>query len=144
MDATPKWVPFLFGSVMILMGALILGALWGYVPTDGGRFTAPSWVIISLGVCLMSAGLGFWLPRQSASLIKSILLVIALGTLALVCNWTAFAPGVEYQSSAALGVMEINGTDQIGGRIAFGLAALATDVFLGFSIYSWFKSRINK
>jgi hypothetical protein len=39
MDNTPKWIPVLFGSVMLLMGTLILGALFGVVPTDeGGRF----------------------------------------------------------------------------------------------------------
>jgi len=144
MDSTPKWIPFLYGSIMILMGTLILGALWGYVPIDGGSFTAPSWVIISLGICLLSAGAAFWLPGKSPSLVKSALLIITLVALALVCNWTAFAPGVEYQSSAILGMIEITGKDQIGGRIVFGLAAVTIDLIILAVFISFFRQSHRK
>lgn len=144
MDSTPKWIPFLYGSILNLMGTLILGALWGYVPTDGGRFTAPSWVIISLGICLLSAGAAFWLPSKSPSLVKSALLVITLIALALVCNWTAFAPGVEYQSSATLGMIEIAGQDQIGGRIVFGLVAVIIDLVILAIFVNLFKQSHSK
>jgi hypothetical protein len=57
MDNTPKWIPILFGGVMLLMGVLILGALFGIVPTDEeGQFLAPPAIIGSLGFGFILGG----------------------------------------------------------------------------------------
>jgi hypothetical protein len=38
---TPRWIPLFIGSIMMLMAALILGAVVGLVPTGAGQFLAP-------------------------------------------------------------------------------------------------------
>jgi hypothetical protein len=144
MNSTPAWIPYLFGSVIILMAALILGAVIGIVPTEGGQFLAPPIVVISIGVCLLSGGLAMWIPQQTPALIKSVLLIISLATLALVCNWTAFAPGVVYHSSTSIGFFEFSGESQFGSRIAFGLAAILVDIFILSILSGWVRSLFTR
>src|SRR4030042_5805722 len=102
MNDTPAWIPVLFGCVMLLMGALILGALFGIIPTDGGQFLAPSPVILALGLSLILGGFLFWIPRTVPSLVRTFLFLIALALVGVVCNWTAFAPDVVYTSSTSI------------------------------------------
>ncbi|MBM3122051.1 MAG: hypothetical protein FJZ97_07680, partial [Chloroflexi bacterium] len=90
--STPVWIRVLFGAIPILMGVLILGAQAGVVPTDGGSFHAPPWVILSLGAGLILFGLGLWMPASTPPRLKSAIFLILLLFLAAVCNWTAFAP----------------------------------------------------
>ena len=132
--STPAWIRVLFGAVPILMGMVIIGALAGVVPTDGGRFTAPPWVILSLGVGLILFGLGLWMPASTPAELKSAIFLMLLLFLAAVCNWTAFAPGVVYTSEVSVGGWSTSGEDPIGGRIVFGLVALAVDALLAFTV----------
>jgi hypothetical protein len=128
MDA-PKWIPVLFGSVMLLMGLLILGALFGIIPTEeGGQFLAPPLVIASLGLGLVLGGILIWVPYRTPPMVRSILFLVALALVAVVCNWTAFAPNVAYYSSTSIGPVSITEEGGIGGRIAFGIAALVVDI----------------
>jgi hypothetical protein len=140
MDDVPKGIPILFGAVMVLMGSIILGALLGVVPTDGGQFLAPPFVLTSLGVLLIAGGVALWLPRHSPVWIRSALILLALGLLAIVCNWTAFAPEVVYYSSASIGPVTTGGEDPVGGRLVFGLAAIAVDVFILSILLGWIRS----
>lgn len=140
MNEPPRWIPVLFGAVAFLMGVLILGAFLGIVPTDGGRFTAPPAVILGIGLSLLVGAAIFWLPRTAPAVVRSGLLVLALGLLAVVCNWTAFAPDVIYSSSVSIGPVSFSGSDQVGGRIAFGLAALLVDAVIIATIAGWIRS----
>ncbi|HEY5159145.1 MAG TPA: hypothetical protein VII93_14380 [Anaerolineales bacterium] len=144
MNSTPRWIPILFGGVLILMAAIILGAFFGIVPTEGGQFLAPPVVVISLGLCLLFGGLAMWVPEQAPAILRSGILIIALASLAAVCNWTAFAPGVVFSSSIAIGPFQFNGVDQVGGRIAFTLAAIAVDLIILFAISGWIRSRSRR
>jgi hypothetical protein len=65
-------------------------------------------------------------------------------SLALVCNWTAFAPEVSYSSSTTIGPIQIRGGDQIGGRIVFGAAAIIVDILLISVIIGWIRPRKGK
>jgi hypothetical protein len=141
MNSTPKWIPLLFGSAMILMAAIILGAFVGIIPTEGGQFLAPPIVIVSLGLCLLAGGLAMYIPQKAPVIFRSGLLIIALVSLAMVCNWTAFAPGVIYSSSVSIGSLQVSGEDQIGGRFVFGLAAIIVDLFMVFTIVGWTRNR---
>ena len=58
----PRALPAVVGLVPFLMGAIILGAQAGMVPTDGGAFFAPPLVITSLGVGLVLVALAAWIP----------------------------------------------------------------------------------
>jgi hypothetical protein len=144
MNTTPRWIPLFFGSVMILMAALILGALFGIVPTDGGQFFAPRLVIICLGTCLLAGGLILWIPEQSPVIFRSGLIFLALASLVIVCNWTAFAPDVIYSSSTSIGPFQFSSNDQVGGRIAFAIAAIVVNLFVLYVLVNWMRSLIHK
>jgi hypothetical protein len=128
---------------MILMAAIILGALFGVIPAEG-EFLAPPIVIASIGICLLFGGIAFVVPERTPSLVKSGILFLALMSLALVCNWTAFAPEVSYSSSTTIGPIQIRGGDQIGGRIVFGAAAIIVDILLISVIIGWIRPRKGK
>jgi hypothetical protein len=134
LGSTPVWIRMLFGAAPILMGAVILGALAGVVPTDGGRFLAPPWVILPLGAGLILFGLGLWMPASTPPQLKSAIFLILLLLVAVVCNWTAFAPGIVYTSETTIGGWTTSGEDPVGGRIVFGIVALAIDALLAFSV----------
>jgi hypothetical protein len=139
MNSTPKWIPLLFGSAMILMAAIILGAFVGIIPTEGGQFLAPPIIIVGLGLCLLSGGIAMYIPQKAPVFFRSGLFAIALVSLAIVCNWTAFAPGVVYSSSTSIGLLQFSGEDPIGGRIVFGLAAIVVDLFMLFAVVGWIR-----
>jgi hypothetical protein len=141
--STPRWIPILFGSVMILMALIIFGALYGFIPAEG-EFTAPKFIILSISICLFAAGLAFLIPERAPAILRTALGIIAFATLAAVCNWTAFAPGVTYTSSSSIGPFQFEGEDPIGGRIVFGLAAIAVDIFILAAIIGWLRSHSRK
>jgi hypothetical protein len=68
---------------------------------------------------------------------------LALLFLAITCNWTAFAPGVAYYSSSSVGPLEFSGQDQVGGRIVFGLAAIAVNLLILDVIVGWARGRLR-
>lgn len=140
MNSTPRWIPFLFGGVMLLMGALILGAFLGIVPTNGGQFFAPPLIILALGVGMVLGGFLLWIPQQAPAWMRASLFVLLLALVAVVCNWTAFAPDVVYSSTTSIGPVSFSGEAPLGGRIVFGIAALVVDAFILFAIISWARS----
>lgn len=143
MNETPRWIPILFGTVMILMALIILGAFYGYIPAEG-EFTAPPAIILSIAICLLAAGLAILIPPGAPAILRTAIGTIAFITLAAVCNWTAFAPGVTYTSSTSFGPFSFEGEDQIGGRIAFGLAAIVVDIILVSSLFHWLRKVTRK
>jgi hypothetical protein len=142
--STPVWIRVLFGAVPILMGVVILGAQAGVVPTDGGRFLAPPWVILSLGAGLIVFGLGLWMPAATPPRLKSAIFLCLLLLLAAVCNWTAFAPGIVYTSETTIGGWTTSAEDPIGGRIVFGAVALAVDALLAFTVIDLVRRAIRR
>ena len=143
MNSTPRWIPILFGSVMILMALIIFGAVYGFIPAEG-EFKAPKVIILSISICLVTAGLAILIPQSAHTILRTALGIVAFSTLAAVCNWTAFVPGVSYTSSSSIGPFQFEGEDPIGGRIVFGLAAIAVDVFIIAAIIGWLRSRSRK
>lgn len=144
MTTPPRWIPIFFGAAMVLIAALILGAVFGVVPTQDGQFLAPRIIVAGLGVCLLSGGLAMWVPQRAPALVRSALFLVALGSIATVCNWTAFAPEVVYNSSTSIGPVEFSRQDQFGGRIVFGLVALAIDLFILSAIVGWARAWFDK
>ena len=129
----------LFGLAAVGMGALILGALWGWVPTEGGRFLAPTPVILSLGLGLGLFGVLLMIPVQLAGFIRGALFLLVMILVAVVCNWTAFAPEVVYSSTTSLGSSTTTAEDPMGGRVVFTVAALVVDGILIASLVGWIK-----
>lgn len=129
---------------MIGMGMLVVCLLIGVFPTSRGAESAPSWVLASIAGGLILAGMLIVLPVETPGFIRSLLGLCALVPGAIVCNWTAFAPGVYYTSEVSVGPVSVWGEDQIGGRIVFGIAALVVDALLGWVIFYEVRRRIGK
>ncbi len=138
MNETPRWIPILFGSVMILMALIILGAFYGYIPAEG-EFTAPPAIILSIAICLLAAGLAILIPPGAPAILRTALGIITFISVAAVCNWTAFAPEVTYTSSTSIGPFSFEGEDQVGGRIIFGFVAIVVDIILISSLILWIR-----
>jgi hypothetical protein len=122
------------------MALIILGEVYGYIPTEG-EFTAPKVIVLSISICLFAAGLAILIPQSAPAILRTGRGIVAFTTLAAVCNWTAFAPGVTYTSSSSIGPFQFQGEDLIGGRIVFGLAAIAVGIFIIAAIIRWLRSR---
>jgi hypothetical protein len=140
----PWWIPLLFGFAMIGMGVLIVCLVTGIFPMTRGAGDAPRWVMVAIAGGLILGGFLMILPQESPAFIRSILGLGALVLAAVVCNWTAFAPGVHYSSEVSFGPVSVWGEDQVGGRIMFGLAALAVDALLGWVVFYEVRKRLGK
>jgi hypothetical protein len=123
-------VPVFFGGVCFLMGLVILGAQAGVIPTTEGAFFAPPRVITALAIGLMLVALVTWIPARSPAFLRGLLGFLALAMFAVVCNWSAFTPNVRYSTNFQIGPFSGSGEDPIGGRIVFGIVALAIDGLL--------------
>ena len=143
-DGGPVWIRIVFGLGAALMGALILGALAGVVPTDGGVFGAPAGVILALGAGLILFAVMLWIPRSAPGVVRTILGGLLFLLVAGVCNWTAFAPGVHYTSETTIGGWTTSGEDPVGGRIVFGAAALAIDAVLAYGIFDAVRRALRR
>lgn len=106
-------------------------------PTGDGEFLAPPIIIAALSLCLILGGLVLWLPHHWPPLIRTTIFLAALASLVTVCNWTAFAPDVVYESSTSIGPVTFHSDSGIEGRIAFGVAAIAVDVFVLSALVGW-------
>jgi hypothetical protein len=87
-------------------------------------------VILSLAGGLILFAAAVWIPGTAPKALRLGLPAILLLLVAVVCNWTAFAPGLRYTSEVAIGPWTSSGEDQAGGRIAFGVVAAAIDAVL--------------
>ncbi len=126
---------------MLLMGGTIIGALVGIVPVEeGGKFLAPSPIIAALGFGLVLGGLLFWIPDRMPALLRTCLFLSALALVAVVCNWSAFAPNVVYGSSTSIGPVTLTDKSDTGPRIVFGLVALMLDAAFVSTLISWLRS----
>ena len=143
-DGGPVWIRILFGLGSALMGALILGALAGLVPTDGGAFAAPAGVILALGAGLILFAIMLCIPRSTPRALRTLLGVLLFVLVAGVCNWTAFASGVRYTSQTTIGSWITTGEDPVGGRIVFGLVALAIDAVLAYGIFDAIRRALRR
>jgi hypothetical protein len=132
------------GLVCCFLGIIILGALAGIIPTDEASFLAPPAILFTIGSGLLLLGIIIWIPENAPSWIRGGLGLALIGMLAVVCNWSAFASDVQYSSNLQLGPFSSGAEDSIGGRIVFGLAALAVDLLLLGSVIWIARAAIRK
>jgi hypothetical protein len=142
-EGQPIWVRLLFSLVPLLMGLVILGAWFGVVPTGGGSFHAPAAVLLSLAAGLILFAAAVWIPSNAPKALRLGLPATLLLLVAVVCNWTAFAPGIRYTSEITIGAWTTSREDLIGARIAFGLVALAIDAVLVYGILTAVRQRLR-
>jgi hypothetical protein len=118
------------GLAALLMACLIAGAQFGLIPAEPDAFFAPMPVITAIWVGLLLGALLVWLPERSPPALRAAVAFFVLCLVAVVCNWSAFAPGVTYTRTTSLGGFESTNEDPIGGRFVFGLAAIVVDLIL--------------
>lgn len=144
-EEQPLWSRILFSLVPLLIGLIIVGAWFGIIPADGRTLRAPAPVILALAGTLILFAFLIWVPSGAPRALKVALPVMLLLLLAVVCNWTAFAPGVRYASELSVGPWSWAGEDQMSGRVVFGLAAVAVDAVMVAALFqavrSWLRRR---
>ncbi len=147
MDDTPEWIPVMFGGVMALMGITILGAFLGFIPTGDGQFLVSPLVILALGGGLVFGGLTLlFVAVDSPAWLRSVLFLAVMGSVAVVCNWSAFAPDVVYSTSSSLSFGPIAYSTEGGSggsRIVFGAAAVLVDAFILYMVFDWVRKHIS-
>lgn len=132
---------------MALMGSIILGALLGFVPTGDGKFLAPPLVILALGGGLVLGGMTLLFSAvDSPAWLRSVLFLAVMGSVAVVCNWSAFAPEVIYSTSSSISLGPISVSDEggsSGARMVFGAVAVLVDAFLLYVVIDWARKFIS-
>jgi hypothetical protein len=118
------------GLAALLMACLIAGAQFELIPAEPDAFFAPMPVITAIWVGLLLGALLVWLPERTPPVLRAAVAFLVLCLVAVVCNWSAFAPGVTYTSTTSFGGFEATNEDPIGGRFVFGLAAIVVDLIL--------------
>lgn len=140
-DKSKSFGTLFAGVICFLMGIIVLGAQFGFVPADEGAFFAPPPVIIAIVIGLLLLALVIWIPQEAPVFLRAGMGLVLVLMLAVVCNWSAFAPNVRYTSNLVLGPISSSSEDLVGGRIVFGIAALAIDLLLLGSIF-WVVKKI--
>jgi hypothetical protein len=137
-------VALVAGAVCLLIGFVILGVLVGLIPAGEVSYQAPPMILFALSLGLILFGLLLGIPPKAPSWLRAGLGLALIGMLAVVCNWSAFAPDVVYRSSQQIGPLSGEAESPVGGRIVFGMAALAVDLLLIGSILWTLKAAIDK
>ncbi len=131
------------GAFMFVMAALILGSLLGIVPTEQGAYFAPRPVIWALGFGFLLGAVLLWIPSSWSASLRGLLFLSVMIMVAVVCNWSAFAPDVRYTSTTNIGPLVTTGEDPLGGRIVFGAAALLVDGIVIYALVGWIRGRFR-
>jgi hypothetical protein len=141
-----RWTAVFMALAFFGAGAAILGLAAGVVGTLPAAPEAPRWVIGCAGLMFLAGGfvplglvLGFpaWLNQFVG--------LIVTAALATVFNWIAFLPGERhFVGGGSLWGLHLwsGSSSQIGGRIAFGIAAILLDALLIGSL--WRFARLRK
>lgn len=141
----PHAPPLAMGGMVILMGMVPVLAAVGVIPTDDASWHAPRWVGGIAGAVFVVAGL-FILTKPSVDRLEprmrkqiaGLFPLLIVSGLAAIAGWVAFGPGDrEFSSSASnwlVGAAWDGG--ELGGRIAFGLGAVA---LIAITIIGWWK-----
>lgn len=140
----PKWIPIFFGFITFASGALILATVFGLLPAEESAYLAPKFIVATIGLGLILSAILLWISVQAPAWIKSALFFLVLLLVAIVCNWSAFAPNVHYWSDMSIGPISIAGKDPIAGRIVFGIVALVIDAFLVDALIAQFRKHNRK
>ena len=135
-----------FGGIFVMVGAFVVMVGMGMID---GEIYAPSWVIVITGVVfglsgiiVMVNGLRDRVGPDNLILrwMYHALLLFMLISFAVPFHWVAFSSGErQFSSSTSLGGVSVSSSPggDLGGRIAFGAAALLIDL-----IIVWVTARI--
>lgn len=126
------------GTLIALMGLVILFVALGIIPTDESKLHAPHWVVGAAGLMFFLAGIAILTgpppgtPEAARTTWQTFLLGLGIvGALAAVFNWVAFGPGPRaFGGSVSIPFVTVSGpSSEWSGRIAFGAVAVLIDAF---------------
>jgi hypothetical protein len=141
----------LFGSIFMLVGAVIVLFSIDVIHVPDENFNAPRWVVAAAGAVFMLAGM---LPMLNGlkefsggdtSFTRLLYNLAMLGFLLLFSvpfNWVAFWPGErEFSSSSSVGGFNFasSGGSILSGRCVFGLAAIFIDFLLVYMVIRFLR-----
>lgn len=145
-----------WGAVMFGLGALIMLAAAGVLPSKGGD--APPWVVACAAATFVFAGgllvlRSFMggnmndneLPRGVPLALRAIYYIAGLGivaALATVGTWIAFGPG-ERAFSVSIPFLGSGPGNPWVGRAAFGIGAVLTWLFFLVAAVAWWRKLIR-
>jgi hypothetical protein len=145
-----------WGVFTIALGALILLAVAGVLPSKGGD--APPWVVACAASVFVLAGVLLVLrsfmggdmsdsemPRGTPLWLRATYYALGLGVvaaLASVGTWVAFGPG-ERAFSVSISFLGTGPNNEWIGRAAFGLGAILTWLFFIAAAVAWWRKLIR-
>lgn len=146
-----------WGAFTIALGAMIMLAVAGVLPSKGGQ--APAWVIAcAAAIFVLAGGLlvlrSFMggdmndreLPRGVPLLLRAVYYAAGLGVvaaLATVGTWVAFGPG-ERAFSISIPFLGSGPGNEWIGRAAFGIGAAFTWLFFLVAAVAWWRKLIRR
>lgn len=125
----------LIGLLLVAAGILPMLAAFDIGPLRVNDINGPPWLGIAAGGVFVAAGLAV-IAGPQAPLAGGLFGVLALAGLAAIGNWIAFGAGQRACSGSISLPWLWSGADLAGlaCRIPFGLGALITDAFLGYTV----------
>jgi len=146
-----------WGVFVIALGALIMLAATGVLPSKGGD--APAWVVacaassfvLAGGLLVLRSFMGgdvndSELPRGAPFLLRAIYYAAGLSiiaALATVGTWVAFGPG-ERAFSVSIPFLGSGPANPWVGRVAFGIGAVLTWLFFVIAAVVWWRKLIRE
>jgi hypothetical protein len=144
------WLGTLFGVV----GLVILLVALRVVPSDESKFQAPHWVVGAAGLAFFLVGILLLTtppdqPPEAATRTTWRTLLLGagvVGSMAAIFNWVAFGPGPRhFGGSISIPFVAVSGPQgEWSGRVAFGLAAVMMDLFLGWVIVRGLRDLLGR
>jgi len=141
----------LFGSIFMLVGAVIVLFSIDVIHVPDENFHAPRWVVAAVGAVFMLAGM---LPMLNSlkefsggdtpftRLLYNLVMLGFLLLFAVPFNWIAFWPGErEFSSSNSFAGFSIASSVEslLSGRCVFGLAAILLDILLIYMVIRFLR-----
>jgi hypothetical protein len=134
------------GTACVGLGLFIVLLAARVIPSEEKNFHAPHWVVgaaglafVLMGVALATAPAPGTPEGAGRTTWRSFVLGGAIvGLMAAIVNWIAFGPGErQFGGTIALPFIAVSGREsEWTGRIAFGIGAVALDVF-----FVWMAAR---
>jgi multisubunit Na+/H+ antiporter MnhB subunit len=144
------WLGALFGVV----GLVILLLALRIIPAPESKFQAPHWVVGAAGLAFFLVGILLLTtppaqtPEEAARTTWRTFLLGGgmVGSMATIFNWVAFGPGPRhFGGRISIPFVSISGPQsEWSGRVAFGLAAVMMDLFLGWVIVRGLRDLLGR
>lgn len=140
---------WLFGSIFIFAGLMIILLGLGVIHADPSTIHAPMWVIVCAGLVFLFGGLavinGYAFSPPNL-IISDLLGVSIVGIMTLICGWVAFGPGERHftTTSSFLFSKTTTSGNSGQGRFVFGIAFFLMLIFFIYATIQSIKKYLKK